>query len=95
MRLETLVTTLKFVGLFSCSTILRRVGRRLLRLVLLAIIVATAEGTARDVQEEGVRKKQLIMELTVQDWKDAIELYGIQESIIPDRQNAVAGPEAS
>ncbi|KAG0142243.1 hypothetical protein CROQUDRAFT_673659 [Cronartium quercuum f. sp. fusiforme G11] len=48
------------------------------------VVFATAAANARDLQE-GVHKKQVIMELTMKDWEDAITLYGIKRPIIPHR----------
>ncbi|OAV93586.1 hypothetical protein PTTG_09755 [Puccinia triticina 1-1 BBBD Race 1] len=48
-------------------------------------IVYSTEPAGADMIQEGFTKTQIILELTMQDWKDAIDLYGIKRSVIPNR----------
>jgi hypothetical protein len=50
---------------------------------------------ADSIQDGGVTKAQIILELTMQDWEDAIDLYGIESSLIPDRPAIQPNPSTS
>lgn len=63
--------------------------------MFLVIIVTVVRGPQQDLQEEGIRNRQFIMDLTIQNWKEAIEVYEIQDSMIPDRPKTVNETEPS
>ncbi|KAH9454957.1 hypothetical protein Pst134EA_022446 [Puccinia striiformis f. sp. tritici] len=51
-------------------------------------LVYSCEPAGADQIQDGATKNQIILELTMSDWSDAIELYGIENSVIPDRPGA-------
>ncbi|KAA1089013.1 nuclear protein [Puccinia graminis f. sp. tritici] len=59
------------------------------------VVYSTEPAGADVIQEDGFTKTQIILELTMQDWQDAIDLYGIESSIIPDRPDVQATPSNS
>ncbi|KAG0142242.1 hypothetical protein CROQUDRAFT_717782 [Cronartium quercuum f. sp. fusiforme G11] len=48
------------------------------------IIVLQKLATIRDCQA-GARRKQLILEIDMEDWEEAIRIYGLEGALIPDR----------
>ncbi|PLW16590.1 hypothetical protein PCANC_11749 [Puccinia coronata f. sp. avenae] len=59
------------------------------------LVYSTEPPGADSIQDGGVTKAQIILELTMQDWEDAIDLYGIESSLIPDRPAIQPNPSTS
>ncbi|MBW0499555.1 hypothetical protein O181_039270 [Austropuccinia psidii MF-1] len=51
-------------------------------------VVYATEPAGVDLHKEGFTKTQAILEFTMQDWKEAIELFNIRESIISHREDS-------
>jgi len=58
-------------------------------------VVYSTDPAGPDQIQEGLTKTQIILELTMQDWEDAIDLYGIESSTIPDRPSLQPNPSTS
>ncbi|CAJ0909073.1 18487_t:CDS:2 [Entrophospora sp. SA101] len=58
------------------------------------VIAALCEPPTSDDYAQGLIKKQLVMEIDMDTWKDIIEVYGINESVIPTRESNQVGNDA-
>jgi len=54
-------------------------------------ILTLCEPPTSDDYAQGLIKKQLVMEIDMDTWKDIIEVYGINESVIPTRESNQVG----
>ncbi|KAI9298130.1 hypothetical protein K502DRAFT_299990 [Neoconidiobolus thromboides FSU 785] len=50
------------------------------------LMLSAASAPTKDDYQNGLKKKQIIMELDYQSWEGLIAFFNIKRSIIPDRQ---------